>query len=118
MAGDLVALTVVQYAAALVSSLLLAVLFETMRVDWTLEFGLALAWLVIVLSIGAIGLLLLMIREREVTRVTSLFYLVPPTTAVMAAAMFGEELIPLQIAGIVLVMIAVFVIRPGARRPL
>lgn len=114
MSGDLVALTIVQYAAAFASSLVLAMLFETMHVDWTVEFALALAWLVCVLSIGAIGLLLIMIRAREVTRVTSLFYLVPPTTALMAAAAFGENLNVIQIVGIGLVMAAVFVIRPLA----
>ncbi len=116
MSGDLLALTIVQYAAAFASSLIFATLFETMRVDWTIDFALALAWLVLVLSIGAIGLLLLMIRAREVTRVTSLFYLVPPTTALMAAAMFGEQLNVIQIIGICLVMAAVFVIRPMAAR--
>lgn len=116
MDGDLLALTVVQYAAALVSSLILAMFTESMQVNWTMDFVLALAWLVIVLSIGAIGLLLMMIRAREVTRVTSLFYLVPPTTALMAAAMLGEELSAIQIAGILLVMVAVFVIRPGTAK--
>lgn len=115
MNGDLLALTIVQYAAAFVSSLVLALACETMQVDWTVEFALALAWLVFVLSIGAIGLLLIMIRAREVSRVTSLFYLVPPTTALMAAAMFGESLGSLQIVGILLVMAAVFVIRPMAK---
>lgn len=114
MSGDLVALTIAQYTAALASSLVLAGLTESMHVHWTLEFALALAWLVVVLSIGAIGLLMIMIRAREVSRVTSLFYLVPPTTALMAAGMLGERLGIVQILGIVLVMLAVFVIRPMA----
>ncbi|KUO60060.1 MAG: hypothetical protein APF80_08070 [Alphaproteobacteria bacterium BRH_c36] len=115
MSGDLVALTIAQYAAAFVSAFMLAAFTETMNIDWTLEFALALAWLVIVLSIGAIGLLMLMIRAREVSRVTSLFYLVPPTTALMAAGMFGETLGAVQVVGILLVMAAVFVIRPTAQ---
>ncbi|MBU1209987.1 MAG: DMT family transporter [Alphaproteobacteria bacterium] len=115
MNGDLVALTIAQYAAAFVSAIVLAPFTETMQIDWTLEFGLALAWLVIVLSIGAIGLLMLMIRAREVSRVTSLFYLVPPTTALMAAGLFGETLGAVQVVGIMLVMAAVFVIRPMAK---
>jgi hypothetical protein len=50
------------------------------------------AWLVLVLSIGAIFLLMLMIREGEMSKVASLFYLVPAVTAIMAWALFGEEL--------------------------
>ncbi|MBU2583032.1 MAG: DMT family transporter [Alphaproteobacteria bacterium] len=114
MSGDLVALTIAQYSAAFASSLIIAGLSETMVVDWTAEFAAALAWLVVVLSIGAIGLLMLMIRAREVSRVTSLFYLVPPTTALMAAVIFGETLSIVQIVGILFVMAAVFVIRPMA----
>lgn len=108
--GDLRTLAFWQYAGASALSLLLALAFETMKVDWTLEFVLGMAWLVLVLSIGAIGLLLMLIRASAVSRVTSLFYLVPAVTAVMAWAMFGERLGPLQITGIVLVMIAVLLI--------
>lgn len=115
MSGDLVALTIIQYAAALVSAGLLALATETMQVDWTLEFWLATAWLVLVLSIGAILLLLMMIRASAVSKVTSLFYLVPATTAVMAAFMFDEQLSAPQFVGIALVMAAVFLIRPMGR---
>ena len=55
------------------------------------------AWLVLVLSIGAIFLLMIMIRDGEMSKVASLFYLVPAVTAVMAWALFGEELTPVQI---------------------
>lgn len=108
--GDLRALTFWQYVGAIGLALPLAFAFETMRVDWTLEFGLAMAWLVLVLSIGAIGLLLLLIRASAVSRVTSLFYLVPAVTALMAWAYFGERLAPIQLAGMALVMLAVLLI--------
>lgn len=108
--GDLRVLAFWQYVGASALSLLLAFAFETMRVEWTSDFVLGMAWLVLVLSIGAIGLLLMLIRASAVSRVTSLFYLVPAVTALMAWAMFGERLGPLQIAGIGLVMISVLLI--------
>jgi drug/metabolite transporter (DMT)-like permease len=108
--GDLRTLTFWQYVGAVGVALPLAFLFETMHVDWTLEFALAMAWLVLVLSIGAIGLLLLLIRASAVSRVTSLFYLVPAVTAVMAWAYFGEQLAAIQLAGMALVMLAVLLI--------
>ena len=60
------------------------------------------AWLVLVLSIGAIFLLMIMIRDGEMSKVASLFYLVPAVTAVIAWALFGEDLSPVQIAGMAL----------------
>ena len=51
---------------------------------WTAEFVFALAWLVFVLSFGAIWLLYFLIRRQAAARVLSLFYLTPPVTALMA----------------------------------
>ncbi len=117
MSGDLVVLTAVQYASAFTASLILALGTETMVVQWTSEFVLALLWLVVVLSIGAISLLLMMIRASAVSKVTSLFYLIPAVTAVMAAMFFGESLNWLQLFGIALVMVAVFLIRSTSPAP-
>jgi drug/metabolite transporter (DMT)-like permease len=59
------------------------------------------AFSVLVLSIAAIALLLVMIRRGEISRVAALIYLVPPLTAIEAFLIFGENLNPIQIAGIV-----------------
>lgn len=96
----------VQFAAAFVVMLPLALL-ETRPVEWTADFIGALAWLVVVLSIGAISLLALLIRRGAATRVVSLFYLVPPTTALMAFAMFGERLTGLAMIGMVVSVMGV-----------
>ena len=101
-AVDLRTGSVIQFCAAGVLVLPLALAFETMRVHWTGELIFALVWLVLVLSIGAISLLYILIRKGAATRVTSLFYLVPPTTALMAYAMFGETLNAAALAGMVL----------------
>jgi len=54
---------------------------------------------VVVLSIGAVTLLMVLIRLGEAARVASLFYLVPPVTALIAWALFDERLGPLALAG-------------------
>ena len=71
---------------------LASLLFETRQITVNGELVFALAWLVLVLSIGAIFLLMVMIRDGEMSKVASLFYLVPAVTAVIAWALFGEEL--------------------------
>ena len=63
------------------------------------ELFIGLAWSVLVLSVAAALLLLRLIRGGAVAKVTSLFYLVPPFTALMALALFGEALVPVQIVG-------------------
>lgn len=89
---DLRSGSVIQFAASAAVMAPLAIGFEGMRVEWTGEFILALGWLCLVLSIGAISLLFLLIRQGAAGKVASLFYLVPPVTALMAWPLFGETL--------------------------
>ena len=84
--------------------------FETRVVHWTTEFMLALAWLVVVLSIGSIGLLYWLIRHSAATTVASLFYLVPATTAFMAYMLFNEKLDALSIFGMMICAAAVLLV--------
>ena len=85
-------------------------LLETGAVRWTGEFVFALAWLVLVLSLGAIFLLLFLIRQGAASRVASLFYLVPPTTALIAWPLFGETYTFAAAAGMGLGMLAVWLV--------
>jgi drug/metabolite transporter (DMT)-like permease len=70
----------------------------------------AMAWSVLVLTLGGSSLLYLLIQRGAATRVTSLLYLVPPCTAVMAWVLFGEVLTGLVIAGLVLTAIGVWLV--------
>lgn len=97
--GDLRAMTGVQYVGALAIMLPAAFLLEPMRVEWNATMALVLGWSVLALSIGAIWLLLLLIRHGEVSRASALIYLVPPTAAAQAWLLFGETLSGLQVAG-------------------
>lgn len=99
---------VVQYAAALALVLPAALWFENNQFDWTPQFIGALGWLVIVLSLGAISLLMVIIRHGEVSKVATLFYLVPPVTALMAWGLFGESLVTLQLGGMVLIAFSIW----------
>ncbi len=98
-AADLRTVTVLQYAGAFAVTLPAAFLLEEMRVDWNTTLVLTMAWSVLALSIGAIALLLLLIRRGAVSKAATLVYLVPPTAALMAYLFFGETLTLLQVAG-------------------
>ncbi len=98
-----------QFAAAGAVLLPLSLWLEDWCIDWTGEFLFALGWLVLVLSLGAITLLHILIRHGEATRVSALFYLTPPTTALMAYVMFGERLGVMAMAGVVLVAVGVWI---------
>ena len=91
----------VQLIAAFVISLPLA-LMEREAVDWHPAFIGAMAWSVLALTLGGSSLLYLLIQRGAATQVTSLLYLVPPCTAVMAWAIFGESLTPMMMAGMAL----------------
>jgi drug/metabolite transporter (DMT)-like permease len=100
----------IQYAAASAFAAIGAFTLETRVVDWHPEFILAVAWLVIVLSGGAILLLYMLIRRSAATRVASLFYLTPAVTAVMSYLLFNEQLGLAAIAGMAMCAAGVFLV--------
>jgi drug/metabolite transporter (DMT)-like permease len=104
---DLRSGSVIQYFAAALPTALVAPLTETMQIEWSGNFIFALAWLVLVLSLGAISLLYLLIRHGQASRVASLFYLVPPVTAVLAFLFFGESLGPTALFGMAITVVGV-----------
>jgi drug/metabolite transporter (DMT)-like permease len=109
--------TVIQFAASMVVVLPFAIWFEGWTpafatVQWTPRFIGALLWSVLALSIGAIFLLFALIRRSDATQVSSLMYLTPPTTALMAWLMFGEVFSALGVAGMALAVAGVvFVVK-------
>lgn len=110
--ADLRSGAVVQFAGALAVTAPLSLAVETRAIVWSPSFVVALTWLVVVLSIVSITLLMVLIRQNAVSRLSGLFYLVPAVTAVMAYLMFGETLALVQLVGIGLVMAAVVLIDP------
>ena len=109
--------TAVQYAAATTLLLAAALATEDLSIHWTAHFVGALIWLVLVLSIGAVLLLLLLLRRGTAAGVSSLYYLVPPATAVEAYFLFGERLSGLSLLGIGVTAIGVALVVVPARVP-
>jgi drug/metabolite transporter (DMT)-like permease len=89
--------------------------FETRVIHWSGELIFAMAWLVIVLSLAAIGLMYWLIRRSAATGFASLFYLVPAVTALMAYVLFDERLDSLSIAGMAVCAIGVIIVNRGVR---
>jgi len=108
---------VVQFGATVLVLLPLALWLEGLdpafsRVTWSHGFIVAWLWSVFAVSIGAIFLLFRLIGRSQATEVTSLMYLTPPTTAIMAWLLFGELFSPLALAGMVVAVTGVaFVVR-------
>lgn len=105
----------VQYAASGAVFIAGAALFETWQVEWAPQFLFALGWLVFVLSLGAIWLFYFMIRRTAAMRVTSLFYLTPAVTALMAWLIFNERLAPLALLGMAVSIAGVFLVNWNGR---
>ncbi|MGL4728428.1 MAG: DMT family transporter [Bosea sp. (in: a-proteobacteria)] len=97
--GDLRTVTTLQYVGALLVTLPVAYLLEPMVIQWNGTMVFVLAWSVLALSLGAIGLYLMLIRKGEVSRAATLIYLIPPTVAVQAWLFFGETLGAIQLIG-------------------
>ncbi len=102
--------SVIQFVPTAVVTALAVAAFEDFRIEWTVPFAFALGWLVLVLSLGAISLLNLLIRSGSAVNVASLFYLTPPTTALIAWAAFGETLSPVALAGMILAVSGVYLV--------
>ncbi|MDP3605973.1 MAG: DMT family transporter, partial [Polaromonas sp.] len=111
--ADVRSANAIQLGAALLVTLPFALL-ETEPVQWTGGFVGALAWSVLGLTLGGSSLLYMLIQRGAATAVTSLLYLVPPTTALMAWLLFGETITVVTVAGTALTALGVsLVVRPA-----
>jgi drug/metabolite transporter (DMT)-like permease len=107
--------SVIQFLPTAVLTAIAAYATETMVIDWAPQFVFALFWLVLVLSFGAISLLNVLIRSGSAVNVASLFYLTPPSTAIIAWLVFGETLGGLALAGMVLAVGGVYLARAESK---
>lgn len=114
-ACDVRSANTVQLLAALVVTLPFALMeSETMR--WNSELAGAMAWSVLGLTVGGSSLLYMLIQRGAAASVTSLMYLVPPTTAMMAWLLFGETITGATLLGTALTAVGVsLVVRPSRR---
>jgi len=110
----LLAGTAYQYLASGTVLLIAALVSEGTSITWNPKFIFAFIWLIGVLSVGAILLLLWLLNNGSAASVSSLFYLVPPATAVEAYFLFGEKLNAQSLLGIAVTTIGVWlVIKPS-----
>lgn len=103
--------SVAQFIPTLLVTGALALVTENQVIYWNGELLFAIGWLVLVLSIGAVSLLNWLIRHSNAVNVASLFYLVPPCTAVFAWLLFGETFSGLALLGMALTVAGVYLAR-------
>ncbi len=114
VACDVRTANVVQLGAAMLVTLPLALL-ETETMDWTGELAGAMAWSVLALTLGGSSLLYLLIQRGAATAVTSLFYMVPPSTALMAWLLFSEPITLTTVLGTALTAFGVSLVVRAAK---
>ena len=104
---DLISGTLIQYLGAFILCIIMSLCFETGDILWTNAFMITLAWQVFGLSIGAVLLLMTMIKQDALARVGSYFYLVPALVAIQAWYLFDETMNFISIIGVLLIVFAV-----------
>ena len=98
--------SVVQLGAALLATLPLALL-EPEAMQWNAQLAGAMAWSVLALTLGGSSLLYLLIQRGAAASVTSLMYLVPPVTAMIAWLLFAETITTITVAGTLITALGV-----------
>lgn len=111
--ADLRTNAAVQFLGAAIVTAPLALLLEHGHFDGSFAVWAGLLWAVFGLSVGAITLLMRLIRRGAIAGVASLFYLVPPVAAAMAFLLFGEQLNATQICGMLLAALGVAIANRG-----
>ena len=107
--------TAVQFATSTIIFALAAVIFEPLTVDITLEFVIALSWIVVALSIGSIFLLYYLLRRDSASSVSSLYYLVPPLTALQAYYFFEERINGIGLIGMALAALGTLIVTRNSK---
>ena len=92
---------------------IIALATQETSITWSLRFTAAFVWLVLVLSVGAILLLLWLLNTGSAAKVSSLFYLVPPVTAIEAFFLFGEKVNTQGFLGIGITALGVWLVMRG-----
>lgn len=113
--GGLIPIAGLQYFGALIAIIPAVLLLENGQIDVTLQSALAMAWSVIGLSLGAILLLLYLVRQGQVSRAASLVYLVPPAVGLEAWLLFGDTPTMPFILGTLVVVAGVWLVNRKPR---
>lgn len=114
--SDLKTGTALQYLGGVIPVAVLSFTLETRQIEWSGEMIFAMAWAILVLSFLAIFLLMWLIREGSVAKLSTLFFLVPGVAAVMAYFLFDETMAPIQLIGMLLCAVAVALASGNSKR--
>jgi len=107
----------VQFLTAAVLLTPLALAFEDGVIHWTPEFVASLAYIAVFLSLVSMILLTVMIRRGAASRVTSLFFLVPPVATLLGYLVLDEPVGPVALAGMALAATGVALVMAPQRTP-
>ncbi len=102
--------SVIQFSTSALLCLIMMLLFETREIQWTVPMLGALLWGILPISIGAMSLWFLLLRRGDATKVSSMMYLTPPTTALMAWVLFDEPLSIPVLLGTLITMLGVLIV--------
>ena len=109
---------IIQASSASLFFILLISTVETPHINWNQPFLIALAWQILAVSTGAYVILMILIKRDSVAATTSLLFLVPPVTAIIAFFIFGEPLTPVTISGFLMASAGVYLVTRHVARPL
>ena len=108
---------IIQASAASLFFILLIATVETPHITWNEPFLIALAWQVLAVSTGAYVILMILIKRDSVAATTSLLFLVPPVTAIIAFFIFGEPLTPVTVSGFFMASAGVYLVTRHGSTP-
>ena len=109
----------IQFFSAMIFILPFALLFETNEIEWRLQFGFGLGWLVLGISTGAMFILMLLIKNKDAGSVANLLYLVTPLVAIQAWILLDQSLSMTSVLGVLMCTAGVAVVNysaPAKRR--
>ncbi len=107
---DLMASNTLQALAAGVFYSLLLLAIEPFYLEWTVEVTLSMIWIIFAVSMGAVSILMLLIRSGQMAATSSLFFMVPPVSALMGYMFFGETLGAVGMAGMAVASLGVWLV--------
>lgn len=102
--------SMIQFSTSALLCLVMMFLFETREIQWTIPMIGALLWGILPISIGAMSLWFVLLRRGDATKVSSMMYLTPPTTAIMAWMLFDEPLTIPILLGTLITMLGVLIV--------
>ena len=98
-----------QAIAAAIFLILISYLFEIPFINFDNKFILSMGWQIIMVSFGAYAILMYLIKTGTASKTSNLFFLIPPTTAVMAYFILNEKLFAIDIIGLIICTFGVYI---------